>query len=272
MNYTNTTIAAALCAALAAPAIAEIELPEVSVGLDYSSKQVTRGLIDNEEGIVTASAAIEWQGFTAEVDGLFNTTDEMKEDGYDSWDNTEVDYILGYGYTFGADDYGIFTDVEVAFDYTYEWDNGGDFEDNDHVQYLYASVGLPEIFLAPTLAGEWMLDQFHGQYYSLEFSHGFDLIAGEGEDADPVLALNLSLAQGLANDDYNEDDLEKDFWALRDTTLTATLDWAACEYITVSPYVAYTDTYSGTVRKAAKCDEHGDAHHFFAGVSVSAAF
>ena len=159
MNYTNTTIAAALCAALAAPAIAEIELPEVSVGLDYSSKQVTRGLIDNEEGIVTASAAIEWQGFTAEVDGLFNITDEMKEDGYDSWDNTEVDYILGYGYTFGADDYGIFTDVEVAFDYTYEWDNGGDFEDNDHVQYLHASVGLPEIFLAPTPAGEipWLL-------------------------------------------------------------------------------------------------------------------
>ena len=274
MNYTKYTLAAALCAAatLGTTALAETELPEISVGLDYSSKQVTRGLIDNEEGIVTASAAVEWNGFSAEVDGLFNTTDVAKEEGYDEWDNTEVDYIIGYGYTFGADDYGLPTDIEVAFDYTYEWDNGGDFEDNDHVQYLHASIGLPEVFLSPTLAGEWMLDQFHGQYYTLELSHGFDLIAGEGEEDDPVLALNLSLVQGLANDDYDEDDLGKDYWALRETTLTATLDWAVCDHITLSPYIAWTDTFSGTVRDAAKCEKHGDAGHFFAGLALSAAF
>ena len=275
MNYTKHILAAALCAAAIAPALADDEgttLPDVSVGIDYCSKQVTRGLIDNEEGIATLSAAIEWEGFSVEVDGIFNTTDIAKDEGYDAWDNTEVDYIVGYGYTFGADDYGLFTDIELALDYTYEWDNGGDFEDNDHVQYLHASVGLPEVFLAPTLAGEWMLDQFHGQYYSLEFSHGFDLVEGEGKDADPVLALNLSLVQGLADDSYDEDDLGKDFWALRDTTLTATLDWVLCDHLTVSPYVSYGDTFSGTVRKAAKCEKHGDTHHVYAGVAVSAAF
>lgn len=272
MNYTTHTLAVAICAALGTTTLAETELPEIAVGLDYSSKQVTRGLIDNEEGIATASASIDWMGFSAEVDGIFNTTDIAKEEGYDAWDNTEVDYIVGYGYTFGADDYGLFTDIELALDYTYEWDNGGDFEDDDHVQYLHASIGLPEVFLAPTLAGEWMLDQFHGQYYTIELSHGFDLVAGDGEDADPMLALNLSVVQGLANDDYNEDDLGKDFWALRDTTFTATLDWAVCDHLTVSPYIASADTFSGTVRDAAKCEKHGDAGHIWGGVAISASF
>ena len=275
MNYTNHTLAAAaLCAAAAigTTAFAETEPPEISVGLDYCSKQVTRGLIDNEEGIVTASASIGWQGFSLEVDGIFNTTDIAEEEGYDAWDNTEVDYIIGYGYTFGADDYGLPMDIELGLDYTYEWDNGGEYEDDDHIQYIHASIGLPEVFLSPTLAGEWELDDVHGQYYSLELSHGFDLIAGEGEDADPMLALNLSLVQGLADKKYNEDDMEKDFWAFRDTTLTATLDWVVTDNFTVSPYIAYSDTFAGPVRNAAKCEKHGDAYHFYGGVALSASF
>ena len=255
------------------------EAPSVEASLDYCSKQVTRGLIDNEEGIVTASASIGWQGFSIEVDGIFNTTDIAEEEGYDAWDNTEVDYIVGYGYTFGADDYGLFTDIELALDYTYEWDNGGEYEDDDHVQYIHASIGLPEVFLSPTLTGEWELDDVHGQYYSLELSHGFDLIAGEGDDADPVLALNLSLVQGLANDKYNEDDFwddesesGKDFWAFRDTTLTATLEWAVCENLAISPYISYSDHFAGPVRNAAKCEKHDDTYHFYGGVSVTASF
>lgn len=275
MNYTTHILAAALCAAAITPALADDEgatLPDVSVGIDYCSKQVTRGLIDNEEGIATLSAAIEWEGFSFEVDGIFNTTDEMEEDGYDAWDNTEVDYIFGYGYTFGADDFGLPTDIELALDYTYEWDNGGELEDDDHVQYIHASIGLPEVFLSPTLAGEWMLDQFHGQYYSLELSHTFELVAGEGEDADPAVGLTLSVVQGLADKKYNEDDLEKDFWAFRDTTFTATLDWIVCDYLTVSPYISYSDHFGGPVRKAAKCDEHDDTYHFYGGVAISASF
>ena len=275
MNYTTHILAAALCAAAITPALADDEgatLPDVSVGVDYCSKQVTRGLIDNEEGIATLSAAIEWEGFSFEVDGIFNVTDEMEEDGYDAWDNTEVDYIFGYGYTFGADDFGLPTDIELGLDYTYEWDNGGELEDDDHVQYIHASIGLPEVFLSPTLAGEWMLDQFHGQYYSLELSHTFELVAGEGEDADPAVGLTLSVVQGLADKKYNEDDLEKDFWAFRDTTLTATLDWIVCDYLTVSPYISYSDHFGGPVRKAAKCDEHDDTYHFYGGVAVSASF
>ena len=87
----TTLLAAASLAAFAeepaAPA-AELEeegnLPGVTLGADYCSRQVTRGLPDNTEGIVTLSAALEWLGFTAEVDGIFNTTDIAEEDGFDA--------------------------------------------------------------------------------------------------------------------------------------------------------------------------------------------
>jgi len=278
MNYTKNILAAALCAAATVvPAFAEdegIALPDVSVGFDYCSKQISRGLADNKEGIVTAIGALEWEGFSFEVDGLFNTTDIMEEDGYDNWDNTEVDYVLGYGYTFGADDFGLPTDIELGLDYTYEWDNGGDGGEDDHVQYIHASFGLPEVFLSPTIGCEWMLDQFHGQYYTLELSHSFDLVAGEGEDADPVVALTLGFVQGLADKKYNEDDLGKDFWAFRETTFQATIDWAVCDFLTVSPYIAYSDHYAGPVRNAAKDYgmQEGDTYAIYGGVAVTASF
>ena len=60
----TTLLAAASLAAFAEdPAAAELEeegnLPGVTLGAAYCSRQVTRGLPDNTEGIVTLSAALE---------------------------------------------------------------------------------------------------------------------------------------------------------------------------------------------------------------------
>ena len=114
----------ALCAAsLAAfadePAAAEPEeednLPELTLGADFCSRQITRGLPDNTDPILTLSAALGWAGFTAEVDGIFNTTDIAEEDGFDAWDNTEIDAILGYERTFDTESLG---GVTLGADYT----------------------------------------------------------------------------------------------------------------------------------------------------------
>ena len=51
--------------------------------------------------------------------------------------------------------------VTLGADYTYEYDQGGN-EDDDHCQYLHASVGLADVLLSPTLEAEWMLDSIHG--------------------------------------------------------------------------------------------------------------
>ena len=273
----TTFLAAASLATFAEePAAAEIEeegaLPGVTLGADYCSRQITRGVPDNTEGIVTLSAALEWAGFTAEVDGIFNTTDIAEEDGFDAWDNTEIDYVLGYSRSVDTDALGA---IELGGDYTYEYDQGGNGDD-DHCQYLHASVGLADVFLSPTLEAEWMLDSIHGQYYDLKLSHAFELVeAREGEE-DPVLALEISLLQGLANGKYNEDDLGCDCWGFRDTTLAAELSWRPCEYALVKPYIAYSDHLNGHFRHPAHyvVDEEASHHvaQLYGGIAVELSF
>ena len=263
----------ALCAASFAafadePAAAELEeeegLPEVTLGADYCSRQISRGLPDNTDPIVTLKAALGWAGFTAEVDGLFNATDIAEEDGFDAWDNTEVDAILGYERSFGTEAAG---GVTLGGDYTYEYDQGGN-GGSDHVHYLHASVGLDDVPLCPTLSGEWMLGGVHGQYYALELSHEFELADG--------LALTLTLVEGLANDRYNEDDLGCDSWGFRETTLLAELGWEPAGGLSVTPYLAYGDHLNGHFRHAAHyyADEEASHHvaQLYGGVAVEFSF
>ena len=274
----KTIAATALCAAsLAAfadePAAASLEeesnLPGVTLGADYCSRQITRGLPDNTDGIVTLSAALEWAGFKAEVDGLFNTTDVAEEDGFDAWDNTEIDYVLGYSRSVDTDALGA---IELGGDYTYEYDQGGNGDD-DHCQYLHASVGLADVFLSPTLEAEWMLDSIHGQAYTFSLSHTFALV---GDEEDPDLALTLSAAQTLANNKYNADDLGCDCWGFRDTTLTAELEWAASEFLSVKPYISYSDHLNGHFRHPAHyvVDEEASHHvaQLYGGIAVELSF
>ena len=270
-----TLLAASLCATVL-PAFAEdvppeaateeegTDSPELTLGADVCSRQISRGLPDNTDPVTTLSAALGWQGFSVEVDGIFNTTDIAEEDGFDAGDNTEIDAILGYEYTLGTESLG---DVTLGADYTYEYDQGGDGE-SDHVSYLHASVGLDDVFLSPTLECEWMLDGIHGQYYALTLSHEFEL-------AD-TLALTLSLTEGLANDKYNDDDLGCDCWGFRETTLLAELEWTPADVLTIKPYIAYSDHLNGHFRHNAHYYADEEAKHsvaqLYGGVAVEFCF
>ena len=270
----TTLLAAASLAAFAdEPAAAELEedssLPGVTLGADWCTRQISRGLPDNTDPIFTLSAAVEWAGFTAEVDGIFNATDIAEEDGFDAGDNTEIDAILGYECTLDTDALG---GVALGADYTYEYDQGGN-DESDHVSYLHASVGLADVFLSPTLEAEWMLDSIHGQYYDLKLSHTFALV---GDEEEPDLALTLSFVEGLANDKYNEDDLGRDCWGFRETTLMAELEWAASEFLSVTPYIAYSDHLNGHFRHPAHYYADEEAKHsvaqLYGGIAVELSF
>lgn len=272
----TSLLAAASLAAFAedpaAPA-AELEedsdLPEIALGADWCTRQISRGLPDNTESIYTLSAAASWLGFTAEVDGIFNATDIAEEDGFDAGENTEIDAILGYEYTLDTESVG---GVTLGFDYTYEYDQGGN-GGSDHVSYLHASVGLDDVPLSPTVTGEWMLDGIHGQYYTFELSHTFALV---GDEEEPDLALTLSFIEGLANNKYNGDDLGCDSWGFRETTLLAELEWAAADFLSVTPYIAYSDHLNGHFRHSAHYYADEEAKHsvaqLYGGVAVELAF
>ena len=269
--------AMALCASFAISALAEGETsrPSVFATTEVVSRKLSRGLPDHTDPIFTQTAGLEWMGVFASVKGHFNMSDVEEDKGFDRWENKEIDYKFGFNHTFDKDAIGLGTALALGADYVFEFDQGG-LGENDHIQYIHMSLGLPDVFLSPTLASEWMLDQFHGQYFTLDLSHSFPLLSRGGDDAKPILALKLSFRQGLANAKYNDHDLDKDFWALRESTFTATFDWNVCENVTISPYAAYGDTYSGTVRPAAHFyedpDESNDVAQFYGGVTLNATF
>ncbi|MGN0843990.1 MAG: hypothetical protein ACI4QT_02065 [Kiritimatiellia bacterium] len=243
-----------------------LESPGFSVFADFASRQISRGLPDNEEPVATFGFSAEWYGLSFEVDWLYDLTDERNLDG----EYNEIDYIIGYGYAFSPDDWKLPTTIELAADWTYEY-----HPDDPFTHYIHASIGLPDLWLAPTLESEFeMRDSC--RYFSLSFSHSWNLIEAREEDADPILSLTLSVAQGLANAKQNEADLGKDFWSLRDTTFTAQLDWTPVENITISPYIAYGDTYSGAIRKAAHYYTDGetrnDVSQVYGGIAIAATF
>ena len=265
----------ALCAAFATTAAAQeaaeaaaVEegenLPSVEVSADFSSRQISRGLPDNREPIVTLAGVVEWMGLSFEVDGLFNLTDVAEEDGFDAGDNTEIDAIVGYGHAFDTESVG---EVELGADYTYEYDQGGN-DESDHCSYLHASVALNDVLLSPTLTCEWMLDAVHGQYYALTLSHEFELADN--------LALSLSLTMGLANNKYNKDDLGCNSWGIRETTLLAELAWAPTDILTITPYIAYSDHVNGHFRHFAHYYVDEERKHsvaqLYGGIAVELTF
>ncbi len=282
MDYHKLTLRAAVaallggvCAATAAESSAipagsdDAGGPEFELSADFCTRQISRGLPDNTDPIVTLAAAASWMGFTAEIDGIFNVTDIAGDDGFDAGDNTEIDAIIGYEHTLAADALG---DVTLGADYTYEYDQGGNAE-SDHVSYLHASVGLDDIPLSPTITGEWMLDGIHGQYYTFELSHTFAL---SGDADKPDLGLTLSFVQGLGNDKYNAADLGRDSWGLRETTIMAELEWAVSDHLSVTPYAAYSDHINGNFRRPAHFHADEEASHhvaqLYGGVAAALSF
>ena len=118
-----------------------------------------------------------------------------------------------------------------------------------------------------------MLDSIHGQAYTFSLSHTFALV---GDEEEPELALTLSVAQTLANNKYNADDLGCDSWGFRDTTLTAELEWVASKCLSVKPYVSYSDHLNGHFRHPAHyvVDEEASHHvaQLYGGVAVELSF
>ena len=220
-----------------------VALPLPALEADFCTRQISRGLPDNTDPIITLSPGIYLYpcGEFVKADFIFNASDIAKEEGFDAGENTEIDLVVGYDHSF---DKTTDWDVVFSFDYTCEFDRSGN-GDGGHANYIHASAALEDAFLSQEISGEWMLDGIHGQYYTLGFSRKFKF--------DDMLSLSLSFVEGLANDKYNAEDLGCDSWGLRETTILAELEWTvAGGLFTIRPYIAYGDHLNGHFRHAAR--------------------
>ncbi len=259
------------------------ETPIVSaeVGLAFDSKFMSYGLVDNNDPILTPSAALtffDWVTFS--VESIFDTTRYGEKAGYNdhAFRSQELDPGVAIGHAFGPDE-GLPTTVEFELGYMYE--SHPKVVDDD-TQFLSFSVGLPDLWFEPTFAYERDIDRDEGTYLNLEIGHTFSVVEGKEEGDDDILAFRVSLAQGWgdqrrvtaylgeAGEGYDEA-------CLMDTCLKGELTWNITDGVSLGAYLAYYDyLFDSSARDAAShyegTEAYSDSYNLVTGVSIAIAF
>jgi hypothetical protein len=252
-------------------------VPEVEVGVDFASRQLTRGLVDNADPILTGGASVGVGPVSFGVEGIFDTTDWGETDGgYGDreWKYQELDLTPALSWTFEK---GLPTPLEAELAYCWQHHpSATDEEGNDanpDTQTINFAVGLPDVLLSPSFSLEWDIDEDEGALYGvLGIGHAFELLAAADEEADPVLALELNAGLGIGNAKRNECDAEWDHASLKDVQVGAALPWNIGP-VCISPYAYCTEQVEHALREAAEeSDPDGHSFQWVAGVSVAASF
>ncbi len=271
-------------------AFGETSIVSAEVGLAFDSKFMSYGLVDNNDPILTPSAALtffDWVTFS--VESIFDTTRYGEKAGYGNraFKYQELDPGVALGHAFGPDE-GLPTTVEFELGYMYEAHPEVTGPDT---QFVTFSVGLPDLWFEPTFSYERDIDRDDGTYLNLEIGHTFTIVEGKEEGDDDILGFRVSAAQGWGDrkrvraylPDVNvaveedEDAPGLDHAGLMDTCIKGELTWNIADGISLGAYIAYYDyLFDATARDCAKAYEatgsHTDSYNFVTGVSLAIAF
>ena len=251
-------------------------------GVSFDSKYMTYGVIDGKDPIVTPSAEISFfDTLYFGVESIFDVTKGNGKRG--GWGNragqyTTLDSIVGLrhdfdlGETLGA--------LSVDVNYIYEYIRR--YEDSmDDTQYVNLELSLGDLWFEPTLAIERDLMADNGTYANFEIGHTFTLIDGEEGEEDPVLTLRPAVGQGFGNTQRNRGYFDVDHGGLMDTSVSLTAEWAICDCLTLSGYVAYYEyLFDRNLRHAAReyngswstAERYSDSYNFVGGLALTASF
>jgi len=242
--------------------------PTFEVSLDYCSRQLTYGLVDNRDPILTADGVAAWGDFSLEVTAIADTTDwGERHGGYGDRTGKYQEFAFGPGYTrlLTPEEASLLpTPLELGARYVYEYHpavNTSKGESNPDTQFVYLTAALPELWLAPALSAEFDIDNENGAIYlGAEVGHTFALVsAAGGRETDP-LSLSLGAGVGFGNPRRNEYDAGFDAYAFKDVWVSAALEWHLNERITLTPYVAVYEQLHRRLREAARACIDGETH------------
>lgn len=266
--------------------------------LEFHSKYLTYGLVDNNEPILKP---IGWMTFfdwvSLGVEAYFDITKYGRRAGYTSraWQYTELYPGIAIEHSFSPDDYEwLPTTIYLAVTYQYEFHpnskyKGGDGPDGqaDDSQFWMFEVSLPDLCFEPKFYYERDVMRDDGTYLNLEIGHTIALIDGAEEGEDPVLTFRPSIAQGFGNamrvrgylsrTNSEGEEVALDHSGLMDLCVKGELAWQICDYCSLSGYVAYSDfVFDREIREAAREYERtGDWDHswnFTAGLALKVNF
>ena len=290
MNIKNIACAAAVCGcvslATAADEVAEAEKGEVEetpivsaeFGLQLDSKYMTYGVVDGKDPILTPSAQLTFFDWAyVGVESIFDLTKgNGKRGDYGNragrW--TTLDAIVGLAHEFDLGATLGTLSVDVNYIYEYLRRHHSDMGDT---QYVNLELSLGDLWLEPTLGIERDLMADDGTYVNLELAHTFALI---GDEEDPTLSFTPSVAQGFGNTQRTRGyDLAADHGGLMDTTIKGEFEWAVCDHVALTAYIAYSDYwFDSKLRDGARayngawgssCDH---SWTFYGGMGVTVSF
>ena len=269
----------------------EQSIVSAEVGLAFDSKFLSYGLVDNNDPILTPSAALTFLDWiTVSVEAIFDVTRYGERAGYGNrqWRYQELDPGIAIGHAFSSEDYE-WLPTTVEFELGYMYEEHPDVVDDD-TQFVNFSIGLPDLWIEPTFAYERDIDRDNGTYLNLELGHTFTVLEGKEEGDDDILTFRLSIAQGwgdknrvssyLTNvriQDEEGENVPLDHCAFMDSSIKAEFDWTITDGVTLNAYVAYFDyLFDSAARDGAKAYEgtgsYTDSYNFIGGVSIAFAF
>ena len=292
MNIKKMACAAAVlgcvAAATAADEAAEAEKGEVEeaapivsaeFGLQFDSKYMTYGVVDGKDPILTPSAQItffDWLYFG--VESIFDVTKgNGKRGDYGNragrW--TTLDAIVGIAHEFElTEDIGLSVDANYIYEYLRRHHS-----DMGDTQYINLELGLTGLWLEPTLAIERDLMADDGTYVNFSLAHTFTLV---GDDDDPTLTFTPSVGQGFGNTQRTRGyELAADHGGVMDTTIKGEFEWALCDHVALTAYIAYSDYwFDSKLRDGARAyngawghgDKYADSWNIYGGVGVTVSF
>ena len=265
----------------------ETSVVSAEVGLAIDSKFMSYGLVDNNDPILTPSAALTFFDWvTLGVEAIFDTSSYGKRAGYrdHAFRYQERDPGVAIGHAFGPDD-AAWLPTTVAFELGYMYESHPKVVDDD-TQFITFSVGLPDLWFEPTFSYERDIDRDDGTYLNLEVGHTFSVVEGKEKGDDDILAFRVSLAQGWGDKrrvvaylpDVGNDEAEGLGRAsMMDTCVKGELTWNITDGVSLGAYVAYYDyLFDSHARNSARAYEatgsHTDSYSFVMGVSLAVAF
>jgi hypothetical protein len=256
-------------------------------GLACDSKYMFYGLVLNNDPILRTTASATFFDFlTFDILAIYDVTKYGRKAGYTNRAGkyTELDPDVYVSWSFSPDEHAwLPTTVDVSLGYMYEY-HPRSMDWND-MQYVWAEIALPDLWIEPLLYIEREIDSDNGTYVNLEIGHTFPLIDNDEEDGDPVLAFRPSVAQGFGNTQRVRGYLCSDWEAetpldhagLMDTCIKGELTWTVCDWLSVSGYVAYYDfLFDSTIRESVRGYESTGradrSYNYVDGLAVTATF
>jgi len=236
---------AAAGALLTTPAQAEgAEDLTITVGFDWASKYLWRGLNYNDDAVLYTGLTLGYQGFELGILGIINFNDMWgRENNYE-----EVRYSLSYTHEVNDD----LTVVGGLITYYYPGFGGTDFNDETEVFVSLVGTSLP---FKPTLTAYYEFRDSDGWFFTLGGEHSFDLSA---------VHEHLSLVTGIEIGWINASSA-RSLFGVDDSGFAAVspsvaLRLAASERLTFDVYTRYDYMLD---------DDFSDAHRANIGVDTS---